>query len=78
MADWNPEVFSSGRSIVLEDSVPSFRWRRDSSRWTGRGTPRYLAYLEPLIRARGVEILNPFPVDETFDRVDRVTMDPRR
>ena len=82
-----PEVFSSARSIVLKDPDPEFPVEagfitmdgpmHDAHRKVVQpvAAPRNLAYLEPLIRERAVEILEGLPVGETFDWVDRVSIE---
>jgi cytochrome P450 len=83
----DPDVFSSARSIVLEDPDPEFPLeagfitmdgpKHDAHRKVVQpvAAPRNLAYLEPLIRERAVEILEALPVGETFDWVDRVSIE---
>jgi len=86
-AEKSPEVFSSARSIVLEDPDPEFPLeagfitmdgpRHDAHRKVVQpvAAPRNLVYLEPLIRKRAVEILEGLPVGESFDWVDRVSIE---
>lgn len=83
----DPEVFSSARSIVLPDPEPDFPLeagfitmdgpRHDAHRKVVQpvAAPRNLVHLEPLIRERAVEILEGLPVGETFDWVDRVSIE---
>jgi cytochrome P450 len=83
----NPEIFSSARSIVLADPEPDFPVeagfitmdgaRHDAHRKVVQpvASPRNLAQLEPLIRERAIEILEGLPVGETFDWVDRVSIE---
>jgi cytochrome P450 len=83
----NPELFSSARSIVLADPEPDFPVeagfitmdgaRHDAHRKVVQpvASPRNLAQLEPLIRERAIEILEGLPIGETFDWVDRVSIE---
>jgi len=83
----DPEVFSSARSIVLGDPDPDFPLeagfitmdgaRHDAHRKVAQpvAAPRNISYLEPLIRARIGQILDEVPVGETFDWVDRVSIE---
>jgi len=83
----NPEIFSSARSIVVGDPDPDFPLeagfitmdgpRHDAHRKVVQpvASPRNLRYLEPLIRERVIEILGGLPADETFDWVDRVSIE---
>jgi cytochrome P450 len=83
----NPEVYSSARSIVVGDPDPGFPLeagfitmdgpRHDAHRAVVQpvASPRNLRVLEPLIRARVGEILDGLPVGETFDWVDRVSIE---
>jgi len=83
----NPAVYSSARSISVADPDPDFPVeagfitmdgpRHDAHRKVVQpvASPRNLVYLEPLIRERVVEILEGLPVDETFDWVDRVSIE---
>jgi cytochrome P450 len=83
----NPEVYSSARSIVIGDPEPDFPLeagfitmdgpRHDAHRKVVQpvAAPRNLVHLEPLIRQRAVEILDSLPVGETFDWVDRVSIE---
>jgi cytochrome P450 len=83
----NPEIFSSARSIVVGDPDPDFPLeagfitmdgpRHDAHRKVVQpvASPRNLTVLEPLIRERVIEILDALPVGETFDWVDRVSIE---
>ena len=83
----NPEIYSSARSIVIGDPDPSFPLEAgfitmDGARHQAHrkvvqpvASPRNLAVLEPLIRERACEILDALPVGETFDWVDRVSIE---
>jgi len=81
------EIFSSARSIVLSDPEPDFPLeagfitmdgeRHDAHRQVVQpvASPRNLKLLEPLIRGRVIEILDGLPRGETFDWVDRVSIE---
>ena len=83
----HPEIFSSEPSIVIPDPDPEFPLqagfismdgpRHDAHRKTVQpvASPRNLKMLEPLIRERAIEILEGLPVGETFDWVDRVSIE---
>jgi cytochrome P450 len=83
----NPEVYSSAHSIVVGDPDPDFPMEpgfiaMDGPKHTAHRkvvqpvtSPRNLALLEPLIRARVGEILDGLPVGEPFDWVDRVSIE---
>ena len=83
----NPEIFSSARSIVVGDPDPDFPLeagfitmdgaRHQAHRKVAQpvAAPRNLALLEPLIRERVIEILDGLPRGETFDWVDRVSIE---
>ncbi len=83
----DPETYSSARSIVLPDPEPDFPLeagfitmdgeRHDAHRRVVQpvAAPRNLVHLEPLIRQRAIEILEGLPVGETFDWVDRVSIE---
>ena len=83
----NPEIYSSARSIVVGDPDPDFPLeagfitmdgaRHDAHRKVVQpiASPRNLVVLEPLIRQRVREILDGLPVGETFDWVDRVSIE---
>jgi len=82
-----PEIFSSARSIFLSDPDPEFPLeggfitmdgpKHDAHRKAVQpvAAPRNLKILEPLIRERVIEILEGLPVRETFDWVDRVSIE---
>jgi cytochrome P450 len=83
----NPEIYSSARSIVVGDPDPAFPLEAgfitmDGEQHTAHrkvvqpvASPRNLTVLEPLIRTRVREILGALPVGETFDWVDRVSIE---
>ena len=84
----DPETFRSGNgSITIGDPPPEFRMSpgfiaMDGPRHLAHRktiapvvSPRNLARLEPLIRSRVVDILDGLPVGETFDWVDRVSIE---
>ncbi|MBX3023586.1 cytochrome P450 [bacterium] len=83
----HPEIFSSAHSIVLGDPPPEFPLeagfitmdgaRHDAHRKVVQpvAAPRNIGFLEPLMRARIAEILDGLPVGETFDWVDRVSIE---
>jgi cytochrome P450 len=83
----NPEIFSSARSITVVDPDPDFPLeagfitmdgpRHDAQRKVVQpvASPRNLTVLEPLIRERVIEILDGLPLGETFDLVDRVSIE---
>jgi cytochrome P450 len=83
----NPEIYSSARSIVVGDPDPSFPLEAGFITMDGAKhqahrrvvqpvtSPRNLSVLEPLIRQRVREILDGLPVGETFDWVDRVSIE---
>lgn len=83
----HPELFSSAHSIVLGDPPPDFPLeagfitmdgaRHDAHRKVVQpvAAPRNIGFLEPLIRARIGEILDALPLGETFDWVDRVSIE---
>jgi cytochrome P450 len=83
----NPDIYSSEPSIVIVDPDPEFPLRagfitmdgerHDRHRKTVQpvASPRNLRRLEPLIRERVGEILDNLPVGETFDWVDRVSIE---
>jgi cytochrome P450 len=83
----NPEIYSSARSIVIGDPDPDFPMeagfitmdgaRHQAHRRVAQpvASPRNLAVLEPLIRERVREILGGLPIGETFDWVDRVSIE---
>ena len=83
----DPETYSSARSIVVGDPDPDFPLeagfitmdgpRHIAHRKTVQPVvaPRNLKRLEPVIRDRVCEILDGLPVGETFDWVDRVSIE---
>jgi cytochrome P450 len=83
----SPEIFSSARSITVVDPDPEFPLeagfitmdgaKHDAHRKVVQpvASPRNLAYLEPLIRTRVGEILDGLPGGESFDLVDRVSIE---
>jgi len=83
----NPEVYSSAKSIVVGDPDPDFPLeagfitmdgaKHDAHRKVVQpvASPRNLVVLEPLIRERAIEILSGLPVGETFDWVDKVSIE---
>jgi len=83
----HPETFSSARSIVVGDPDPNFPLEagfitmdgptHDAHRKVVQpvAAPRNIVFLEPLIRERIGEILEQLPVGETFDWVDRVSIE---
>jgi cytochrome P450 len=83
----SPEIFSSARSISVKDPDPGFPLeagfitmdgpRHDAHRKVVQpvASPRNLTFLEPLIRQRVSEILDGLPLGETFDWVDRVSIE---
>jgi cytochrome P450 len=83
----NDTVYSSAHSIVVGDPDPDFPVeagfitmdgpKHNAHRKVAQPVvaPRNLAKLEPLIRERVIEILDALPVGETFDWVDRVSIE---
>jgi cytochrome P450 len=83
----NPEIFSSEPTIVIPDPDPDFPLqagfitmdgaKHDAQRKDVQpvSSPRNLKKLEPLIRERVDQILDGLPVGETFDWVDRVSIE---
>ena len=84
----NPEVYSSEPNIVIFDPDPDSVVQNagfismDGPRHTAHrkvvqpvSSPRNLKQLEPLIRRFVCEILDGLPVGETFDWVDRVSIE---
>ena len=83
----HPELFSSEPTIVLPDPDPDFPLqagfismdgpRHDAHRKVVQpvSSPRNLKKLEPVIRERVIEILDGLPIGETFDWVDRVSIE---
>ncbi len=84
--DMNHEVFSSEPTIVIDDPDEDFELpmfiamdppKHDEQRKVVSPVvgPRNLAALEPIIRERVSKILDDLPVGETFDWVDRVSIE---
>ncbi|MEM8766393.1 MAG: cytochrome P450 [Pseudomonadota bacterium] len=84
--DKNHELFSSAPGIILADRPEDFETvnfigmdppRHDEQRKAVQGVvaPRNLAEMEGLIRSRAGSILDSLPVDETFNWVDRVSIE---
>ena len=84
--DKHHELFSSEPSILLADQPEDFTVTNfiqsdppvhDEQRRAVQGVvaPRNLADLEPLIRGRVAEILDGLPIGETFNWVDRVSIE---
>jgi cytochrome P450 len=83
----HPELFSSQPTIVIADPEPDFPLMpgfiaMDGARHQAHrksvqpvASPRNLSRLEPLLRQRVGEILDGLPVGETFDWVDRVSIE---
>jgi cytochrome P450 len=83
----NDAVYSSAHSIVVGDPDPDFPLEAGFITMDGPehhahrkvaqpvAAPRNLARLEPLIRERVIEILDGLPLEETFDWVDRVSIE---
>ena len=83
----DPETYSSARSIVLFDPDPEFPLETGFISMDGPdhlaqrnvvqpvAAPRNLRRLEPLIRERVIKILDDLPLGETFDWVDRVSIE---
>jgi len=83
----NPEIFASGSGIVIGDLDPDFPASPGFIAMDGPkhlahrqvvqpvASPRNLTVLEPLIRARVREILDELPAGESFDWVDRVSIE---
>ncbi|MBC8187675.1 MAG: cytochrome P450 [Proteobacteria bacterium] len=83
----DPKTFSSAKSIVLPDPDPEFPLETGFISMDGPNhlaqrnvaqpvlSPRNLKVLEPLIRERVVEILDGLALGETFDWVDRVSIE---
>jgi cytochrome P450 len=83
----NDEIFSSAGSIVIGDTDPDFPLSpgfiaMDGARHNAHrkvcqpaAAPRNLAILEPLIRERVIDILDHLPIGETFNWVDRVSIE---
>ena len=84
--DMNHKVFSSEGSIGLQDQAEDFNTpmfiamdppKHDVQRKTVTPVvaPRNLAELEPLIRSRVIGILDSLPIGETFNWVDKVSIE---
>ena len=84
--DMHHDVFSSEGAIVIGDQGEDFRIenfiqmdppRHDQQRRAVQPTvaPRNLAQLEGVIRSRAAAILDALPIGETFDWVDRVSIE---
>jgi cytochrome P450 len=83
----NDKVFSSVPTILIGDPPPDARIQpgfismdgpeHQAQRKTVQpvAAPRNLKLLEPVIREKVVEILDGLPIDETFDWVDRVSIE---
>ena len=84
----HPELFSSEPNITISERRPESITqnagfitmdgpRHDAHRKVAQpvSSPRNLKVLEPLIRKHAVEILEGLPVGETFDWVDRVSIE---
>ena len=84
----NPELFSSEPTIALTNPDPSSQFQNagfitmDGPRHVAHrktvqpvSSPRNLKKMEPLIRKHATEILDGLPVGETFDWVDRVSIE---
>ena len=83
----DPETFSSHRNITINETNPDFPISpgfiaMDGAQHLAHRTvcqptvaPRNLALLEPLIRERAREILDHLPVAETFNWVERVSIE---
>ena len=84
----DPELFSSEPSITVNDPEPDSIVQNagfitmDGERHTRHrkvaqpvSSPRNLKILEPIVRERAAEILEGLPVGETFDWVDRVSIE---
>ena len=82
----NPEVFSSEPSIGIQDPLEDFKVSmfiamdeptHGNQRRTVQGSvaPRNLAQMEGLIRERVCKILDDLPVGETFDWVEKVSVE---
>ena len=84
--DTNHEAFSSEPTIVLPDPKEDFTLpmfiamdppKHDVQRKTVQPivAPHHLSYLEPIIRKRAGEILDSLPIGETFNWVDKVSIE---
>ena len=84
--DSNHEIFSSDRDIIVGDQPPDFAIKNfiqsdppvhDVQRKsvTPAVAPSRLADLEALIRERTAAVLDSLPIGETFDWVDKVSIE---
>src|SRR5260221_238733 len=84
--DTNHQVFSSEKGITIRDAGPEFRMpmfiamdppKHDAQRKIVSPivSPASLAQMEGLIRTRAAKILDELPRGETFDWVDRVSIE---
>ena len=83
----DPKTYSSAHSIVVGDPEPDFDLSPGFIAMDGPkhiahrkvvqpvASPRNLTVLEPIIRQRAGEILDGLPVGETFDWVDKVSIE---
>jgi cytochrome P450 len=83
----DPKTYSSAHSVVVGDPDPDFDLEAGFITMDGPkhiaqrnvaqpvAAPRNLKLLEPLIRERVIEILDDLPLGETFDWVDRVSIE---
>ncbi len=84
----NPELFCSGEGIVVFNPPPNAVLQNagfitmDGERHNSHrkvvqpvSSPRNLKVLEPIVRQRAIEILESLPVGETFDWVDKVSIE---
>ena len=83
----DPETYSSAHSIVVGDPDPNFPVEAgfitmDGPRHTAHrkvsqpvAGPRNLKKLEPIIRQRVIEIMDGLPIGESFDWVDKVSIE---
>lgn len=84
----NPEIYSSRPSVTIADPDPDSQIENvgfitmDGPRHRAHrkvvqpvSSPSNLKRLEPLVRERAIDILESLPVGETFDWVDRVSIE---
>lgn len=82
----NPDIFSSEPTIGIQDRLPGFQTTNfismdepghGNQRRTVQGAvaPKNLANMEGLIRERVISILESLPTGETFDWVDKVSIE---
>lgn len=86
----DPALFSSDRDITIFDTDDGDNDRRETPMFIAMDPPKHdeqrkvvqpvvaprnLAQLEPLIRERVVEILDSLPIGETFNWVDKVSIE---